>query len=66
MFYRVAVRDSDARGTGLGLAICKGLVEAHGGEIAAGIGPDGRGTEMTFTLPLREVPPIFESQDAEA
>ncbi len=66
MFYRVAVRDSDARGTGLGLAICKGLVEAHGGEIRAGAGPDGKGTDMTFTLPLREVPPILESQDAEA
>lgn len=66
MFYRVAVRDSDARGTGLGLAICKGLVEAHGGEIIARAGPDGRGADMTFTLPVREVPPILDSLEPEA
>jgi len=66
MFYRVAVRDSDSRGTGLGLAICKGLVEAHGGGIAARAGPDGRGTDITFTLPLREVPPIPDALESEA
>lgn len=66
MFYRVAVRDSDARGTGLGLAICKGLVEAHGGTIEAHSGPDGIGTEMTFTLPIREVPPIIEPMDMDS
>lgn len=66
MFYRVVARDSDASGTGLGLAICKGLVEAHGGSIVARTGPDGRGTEIVFTLPIREVPPILETTDTDA
>ena len=39
-------------GTGLGLAICKGLVEAHGGRIRAESGGAGRGTRVTFTVPI--------------
>jgi signal transduction histidine kinase len=38
-------------GSGLGLTISKNLVEAHGGEIRAASTP-GRGTTITFTLPL--------------
>ena len=37
---------------GLGLAICKGLAEAHGGRIRAASGGPGRGTQVTFTLPV--------------
>lgn len=37
-------------GSGLGLYICRGLVEAHGGEISVGEAPGG-GAEFTFTLP---------------
>ena len=37
---------------GLGLPICKGLVEAHGGRIRAESAGTGRGTRVTFTLPL--------------
>ncbi len=37
-------------GTGLGLFIAKGIVEAHGGTIAAGRGEAG-GAEFRFTLP---------------
>jgi signal transduction histidine kinase len=36
---------------GLGLAISKGLVEAHGGQIAARNAPGG-GLQITFTLPI--------------
>ncbi|MAE94859.1 MAG: hypothetical protein CL910_09380 [Deltaproteobacteria bacterium] len=37
-------------GLGLGLAICRRIVEAHGGYIGVGEGPDG-GCRFAFTLP---------------
>ncbi len=49
-FYRVQ-RPDGVSGTGLGLAICKGIVQAHGGEIQA-TNRTGGGTTMTLTLPL--------------
>ena len=49
-FYRVQ-RPNGVSGTGLGLAICKGIVEAHRGEIAAA-NRDGGGTVITVALPL--------------
>ena len=41
-------------GPAWGLAICKGLVEAHGGRIWAESGGAGRGTRLTFTVPVAE------------
>lgn len=44
-------KGSESRGSGLGLAIVKGLVAAHGGSIGVNSEP-GRGTTITFTLPM--------------
>jgi two-component system sensor histidine kinase KdpD len=49
-FYRVQ-RHDNISGTGLGLSISKGIVQAHGGFIAAENCPDG-GTIITISLPL--------------
>jgi signal transduction histidine kinase len=43
---------SEKRGAGLGLAICKGIVEAHGGSIAAA-SEQGKGTTLSFLIPVR-------------
>lgn len=37
-------------GMGVGLSLCRDIVEAHGGRMRAGTGPDG-GAEFAFTLP---------------
>jgi len=50
--YRIEQRLSSlTQGMGLGLAICKGLVEAHKGQIWMESG-EGKGTTCFFTLPL--------------
>lgn len=51
LFHRAAKGDGAPAGTGMGLAIVKGLVEAHGGSVAAEAGDDGRGARIVMTLP---------------
>ena len=50
-FYRIPIPEG-AGGTGLGLSICKGIVEAHGGRIAAE-NRTGGGLSIVIRLPLR-------------
>jgi two-component system, OmpR family, sensor histidine kinase KdpD len=60
-FYRVQRGDRQGAGTGLGLSICKGIVEAHGGHIAATSPLQGRGAVLTVTFPIeKEVPTMAE------
>ncbi len=40
-------------GIGLGLFVSKAIVESHGGTIAIGPTPSGRGTTVVFTFPLK-------------
>jgi two-component system sensor histidine kinase KdpD len=65
-FFRVVGPEQHADGTGLGLAICKGIVEAHGGQIWAQNRAAG-GAELVFTLPLRPAgagqPPSVDGAD---
>ena len=49
-FYRIPVPEG-AGGTGLGLSICKGIVEAHGGRIAAE-NRSGGGLSVVIRLPV--------------
>ena len=53
-FYRVQ-QPKSVSGTGLGLSICKGIIEAHGGNIRAENRPGG-GTIMTFAIPFGKQP----------
>ncbi|MFZ7101995.1 MAG: DUF4118 domain-containing protein [Peptococcaceae bacterium] len=63
-FYRL-YSPQHVTGTGLGLSICKGIIEAHGGEIR--VDPlDGSGSRFTFSLPLAENCPEISFASAKA
>jgi two-component system sensor histidine kinase KdpD len=51
-FYRIQ-RPDNVAGTGLGLSICRGIIEAHGGDITAENRPGG-GTIIRLVLPVAE------------
>ena len=64
LFERFYRGDSSAMGAGLGLAICKGVVQAHGGQITAR-NRDGGGAEFSFTLPIAPALPSDEDDSQE-
>jgi signal transduction histidine kinase len=51
MFTQLDRMRMEQQGSGSGLAICKGLVELHGGRVAARSTP-GAGSTFTVWLPL--------------
>jgi CheY-like chemotaxis protein len=50
--------------SGLGLLICKGLVEQHGGSLAASSDGVGLGSTFVVTLPVYELPPPSSSSSS--
>jgi two-component system sensor histidine kinase KdpD len=55
------------RGAGIGLAIARGIVEAHNGRIMVEDGSGGRGTRMTFTVPVGDEEELStEDQNAQS
>jgi len=58
-FFRIdRSRSGSHGGSGLGLSIVKAIVTGHGGNIKAESEP-GRGTRISFTLPVAESQAIF-------
>jgi signal transduction histidine kinase len=55
-FYRVDTGPTRrTEGTGLGLAICRGIIEAHDGQIWVESEGVGKGSQFYFTLPIVEL-----------
>jgi len=54
-FYQIKGRPTSAakgQGSGLGLSLARQIVELHGGRIWAESEGEGRGSRLTFTLPM--------------
>ena len=68
LFRKFSRAGSDGQNghAGLGLAICKGIVEAHGGQIWAQSDGPGRGARFTFTIPIASPDGNHDADDAGA
>jgi len=58
--------DRSRGGLGLGLAVAKGLIELHGGTIAASSAGKGQGTEFAIRIPAETSAPMIEPPPVEA
>jgi len=58
-FYQIKshASSSNAKGSGLGLSLARQIVELHGGRIWAESDGEGKGSRLTFTLPLSRPAP---------
>ncbi|HZW04993.1 MAG TPA: ATP-binding protein, partial [Anaerolineaceae bacterium] len=63
-FYPIPGRDP-AHGTGLGLSICKGIVEAHGGNIWAENLPVGVAFHFSLPLDWQGILPVLPDRESE-
>ena len=66
-FFRGETDEASGRaeGIGMGLSIAKGIVEAHGGRIWIEAGNNGRGTRVSFTVPVGDDEPPSRIQTDE-